>query len=694
MDLFSGLNSAQIDAVKKVDGPLLILAGAGSGKTKTLTHRIAHLIQNHGVNPDEILAVTFTNKAAKEMRERLAKLLNRPNNWYFMPWMGTFHGICVKILRNSGSEIGIDSNFVIYDEQDREHLIKQALKDLHVNDKTFKPKMVASVISNSKNKMILPEEFKDSARSENQKILGDIYARYEILRRKSQSLDFDDILIEVVKLLQTKSEVRKYWQNQFKFIMIDEYQDTNNAQYQIVKLLVNEEQNIAVVGDDWQSIYSWRGADFTNILNFKSDYPNAYEVKLEQNYRSTGNILSAAQKVIEKNHQRTDKKIWTDAGDGEEVKVIPTRDEMDEAERVVEIIYEQLAQKKKLSDVAILYRTNAQSYPLERALVRAKLPHKIIGGMRFFDRKEIKDVLAYLKLVYQRNDSASLNRIINVPTRGIGKTSVDRFMAFKNSTDYDFYDALANVEEAGFTKAVNNKFADFYKIIESIIFSYERNSTPQELIEKILKETKYEKFIDDGTEEGKSRLENLSQLVNIAAEYAELGSFLEDAALMSSADEKADDDKISLMTMHAAKGLEFPVVIIVGMEEGVFPHARVFESPAELEEERRLCYVAMTRAKEELYLTYAQSRMVFGKRQYSLPSQFLSELKDEYEIDDSDVFVDDTPIFNDYEIGDDVYSPAFGRGVVVDLDGLAVSVRFADGKLRKLNVEYANLTKQ
>lgn len=692
MDIFEGLNLAQIDAVKSVDGPLLILAGAGSGKTKTLTHRIAHLIQNHGVSPDEILALTFTNKAAKEMRERLAKLLNRQNNWHFMPWMGTFHGICVRILRKSGSEIGIDANFVIYDESDRKNLVRQIIKDMHLSDKQVKPQTVVAVISSSKNKMISSSEFLDNAKGENQKIFGQIYHKYESALKKAKALDFDDLLLEVVRLLKTRPEVRKSWQDQFKYILIDEYQDTNQAQYHIVKYLVNNQENICVVGDDWQSIYSWRGADFTNILNFKKDFPSAKEVKLEQNYRSTGNILTSAQRLIEKNTLRTNKKLWTELDDGKEVGIIPVRDEIDEAERVVEIIKQSVVEGRKLSDIAVLYRTNAQSYHLERSLTRAKISHKIIGGVRFFDRKEIKDVIAYLRLAYQPSDVASFMRIVNLPARGIGKVSVDKYLAFVNQNNYDFVSGLEHLKESDLSTQVKTKFEVFEKVIVGVKSRYDRGSLPKEIIEEILQLTRYRDFINDRTPEAEDRLANLNVLLNEASLYGDLASFLEDASLMSSADQTAGLDQVSLMTMHSAKGLEFPVVAIVGMEDGICPHARVFETPSELEEERRLCYVAMTRAREELYMLYASTRIVFGERRYCLPSQFLAEIGGDFEIADNEIFVDE-PIFNEFEVGERVNSRQFGDGEIIDVDGLAVSVRFDDGKVRKLNIQYANLVK-
>ncbi len=698
MDLFSGLNEAQVEAVKTIDGPLLILAGAGSGKTKTLTHRIAHLVLNHGVASDEILAVTFTNKAAKEMRQRLGELLKRPVNYFFMPWMGTFHGICVKMLRESGQAINIDPNFVIYDETDRRSLIKRATEELGLSTSQIKPKVVSTVISNAKNQMISATDFQAQAKGHNQTIYSDIYFKYETLRQHAKALDFDDLLNETVRLLKSSETIKKYWQQRFKFILVDEYQDTNFAQYQLVRLLAADNQNICVVGDDWQSIYSWRGADFTNILNFKKDYPQAKEIKLEQNYRSTGNILSSAQNVIEKNNTRSDKKIWTNLGDGDPVIVTPTYDETAEATEVVRIVRQLVANKSiKLSDIAVLYRTNAQSFALERALVQAKIPHKIIGGVPFFDRAIVKDALAYLKLIYQPYDQASFGRIVNVPARGIGKVSVEKFLQWQQQTKFSIVEALNSLDQADSLSAqVKKKLQVFTDIINQLI-KIAATAPPANLLESVYDLTRLKISVDDGSEEGDSQVDHLATLLQEAQAYADLRSFLEDVALMSSSDESSEGSKLNLMTIHASKGLEFPAVIVVGMEEGIFPHSRVFEDPAGLEEERRLCYVAMTRAKRQLYLLYANCRYQFGERTYQLPSQFLVDSglvdTDQPAVDLFDDGVDYEPFVNYLEVGDKVRSPQFGLGEVDSVDGLAVTVRFSDGRQRKLNTEFANLEK-
>jgi DNA helicase-2/ATP-dependent DNA helicase PcrA len=705
MDLLKGLNPAQASAVQTTSGPLLILAGAGSGKTKTLTHRIAYLIAHERIWPNEILAVTFTNKAAREMRERLGNLLQQDSNSrQFMPWMGTFHGICVRLLRIEGDRIGIQSNYVIYDEDDRQGLIKQAMKQLSVTDKQIKPSAVSGIISNAKNELISPEEFCDTASYPFQKEVAKIYVLYENLKAEAGALDFDDLLLETVHLFKEHADVRDKWRSQFKHILIDEYQDTNAAQYAIVKSLVNPDRNICVVGDDWQSIYSWRGADFTNILNFERDFPGATIVKLEQNYRSTGAILEAAQSVITKNTQRTDKKLWTDGPAGAPVQIHGVYDESEEAYVVASRIATQTAiNARDFGDFAILYRTNAQSYTLERALLQQRVPYQIIGGVRFYDRKEIKDIVAYLRLLYQPNDRMSFSRIVNVPTRGIGATSLERFLIWQATSGFDIVSALTNAEQTStLTSRAKASFGQLGEILRSLQGKVADNIAPAELIESLINQTGYRDFILDGTPQAEDREANLGSLISDAKSFATLGDFLEEVALMSSADTSGDTQKVTLMTIHAAKGLEFPVVFMVGMEEGILPHARVYEAgPSELEEERRLCYVGMTRAREELHLSYAQSRLQFGQRGYNAPSRFLEDMGHEVVAAPASSFTSRNPSdydeYNDipaFDIGDQVRSSQFGIGEVVDIDGLAVTVDFvSSGQTKKLNVEYARLEK-
>lgn len=699
MNLLDGLNAAQSEAVQTIFGPLLILAGAGSGKTKTLTHRIAYLIANESIKPSEILAVTFTNKAAREMRDRLGVLLGQTNNRNFMPWMGTFHGICVRILRIDGKAINIGHNFVIYDEDDRQGLVKQAMKQLSIGDNEIKAKSVSSAISSAKNEMVSPDEFESTAQFPYQKNVAKIYKKYESLRKTAGALDFDDLLLEVVRLLKDNKEIRVKWQKLFKHILIDEYQDTNAAQYNIIKLLVNDKQNICVVGDDWQSIYSWRGADFTNILNFERDFKGSKVIKLEQNYRSTGNILDAASKVIAKNVQRTDKKLWTAAGAGDPVQVHELFDESEEANLVASRVSSHVAiGARKFGDFAVLYRTNAQSYTLERAFIQLKVPYQIIGGVRFYDRKEIKDIIAYLRLIYQPQDRMSFSRIANVPIRGIGATSLEKFFLWQASSGMDIITALEHLDQTSIittrAKQAMSNLGQNLRLVQSMI----ETASPNELIEKLLSVTGYRDYLADGTPQAEDREANIGSLLSDAQSFVTLPDFLEEAALMSSADTNSNDQKVTLMTLHASKGLEFPVVFIVGLEEGILPHARVYEAgPAELEEERRLMYVGMTRAREELHLTYTQSRMQFGQRSYNQPSRFIFDMGNEI-VATSPPLISTTheqEFFSDelFTVGDCVRSAAFGSGEVIEVDGLALTIKFDDGRTKKLNAEYARLEK-
>jgi DNA helicase-2/ATP-dependent DNA helicase PcrA len=702
MDILGGLNEAQQEAALTTSGPLLILAGAGSGKTKTLTHRIALLIAEKGIWPSQILAVTFTNKAAREMRERLSRLLNQPNDRSFMPWMGTFHGICVRLLRMDGQFIDVPRNFVIYDEDDRRGLVKQAMKQLSITDKDMKASAVSGAISSAKNAMQNPAEYEASAHYPFQKNVAKIYALYEKRRKEAKALDFDDLLLEAVNLLQSNKEIRDKWKHHFKHILIDEYQDTNAAQYQLVKLLVNDERNICVVGDDWQSIYSWRGADFTNILNFERDFPGSKVVKLEQNYRSTGNILEAAHQVITKNTQRTDKKLWTAEGSGAPVQVHGVYDEAEEARQVADRISAQVTiGARKYNDFAVLYRTNAQSYTLERAFLQLRVPYQIVGGVRFYDRKEIKDIIAYLKLIYQPNDRMSFSRIANVPTRGVGATSLERFLNWQSEEGMDIIDALVRV--GGETVVTGKAKGALANLGEKLLSLRDRveEASPVELIESVIKLVGYRDYILDGTPQAEDREENLGSLLSDAQNFTSISDFLEEVALMSSVDSAEDGNKVTLMTLHAAKGLEFPVVFMVGLEEGILPHARVFDSsPADLEEERRLCYVGMTRAREELHLSYAYSRLQFGQRAYNPMSRFITDMGDQVAMTNPDPnimgYQQDEPFYSDdigFDVGDQVRSAAFGDGEIIDIDGMAVTIAFRSGQTKKLNAEYAHLQK-
>ena len=674
-----GLNERQKEAVETLTGPVLILAGAGSGKTKTLTHRIANLIA-HGVQPSNILAVTFTNKAAKEMRGRLWQLVStfssaglefsstsytgtpaEPSLWdepvgsvrnirvensnqnftlqkrqkpiatepprSFMPYMGTFHGIAVRILRIEADAAGLDRNFVIYDTDDQVSLIRRVMKELRLSDnKNLKPKSIQSIISSEKNQGNGPDEYGAAAFYPNQKQIAKVFRRYEEEKEKAGALDFDDLLLKELELLQNHPEVREKWQKKFQHILIDEYQDTNMVQYNIVKLLVNEERNICVVGDDWQSIYSWRGADFTNILHFERDFPGAKVIKLEQNYRSTGNILEASQKIIHENKTRTDKELFTEAGKGEPVDIESLQDETAEANYVALKILNMQREYPDFADFAVLYRTNAQSYAFEKAFINMHIPYKIVGGVRFYDRKEVKDVLAILRLLLNQRDKVSLTRVVTNVLSGIGEVSLQKVLMAVDAIngteplfDPDFLDVLKTTKaKDGLRKLIN-------------FLKKERNETnvaknTGEVVRDIMSYFDFKSLTDDGTPSSEERMGNLEVLAANAEPYENLEEFLADASLMSSADESSAKNSVTLMTMHAAKGLEFPVVFLVGMEEGLFPSSRCAEDEAGLEEERRLAYVGMTRAMRKLFLTYAASQYSYGSRNYNMPSRFLIEL--------------------------------------------------------------------
>lgn len=626
MQILDQLNPAQVDAVETLSGPLLILAGAGSGKTKTLTHRIANLIL-HGVSQQNILAVTFTNKAAKEMRKRLWGLVEPAEStiipdppYNFMPYMGTFHGICVKILRQEHEAVGLNRDFIIYDSEDQQALIKRIIKNLKIDDKSLKPKAVQSIISKCKNEGTSAEEYADSVFYPKQKNIAKVFERYEIEKAKASALDFDDLLIFTVRLFQNNQDVRARWQERFEHILIDEYQDTNAVQYKLIKLLVNKKHNICVVGDDWQSIYSWRGADFTNILNFEKDFPNAKVVKLEQNYRSTGNILDASQAIINKNKVRTDKTLFTKAGKGKPIVIESLRDENSEAIWVALQIRKMVDSSRNFSDFVVLYRTNAQSYAFEKAFINYKIPYKIVGGVRFYDRKEIKDILAILKIIVNDRDMVSLERVAHNVLSGVGEASLKKIFGFfdQNKTEHPLLDP--NLVDALSPKAKKGILClvDFIK-------QTNQSDVPSKIIENAIAHFKLKEILEDGTPSGDDRIANLAVLIDNAMVYNTLEDFLADTALMSSADESSAKNSVTLMTLHAAKGLEFPVVFLVGLEDGLFPSARS-EKESDLEEERRLAYVGMTRAMQELFLTYAKSRFSFGGRNYSMPSRFLLEL--------------------------------------------------------------------
>ena len=628
----------------------------------------------------------------------MAKLLDEEaDNRQFMPWMGTFHSICVRILRMDGASIGLDKRFLIYDTDDQVSLMKQIMKARGLTDKDIKPRAVLSVISNAKNEMRSAEDFSMSARGPREQKIAELFFAYEKALKEAAALDFDDLLTKTVELLQNSPEIRQKWQRQFEHILIDEYQDTNAVQYALIKLLVNERRNLCVVGDDAQSIYSFRGADYTNILNFERDFPGTTVVKLEQNYRSTGAILDLANSLIQHNIHRTDKNLWTANGDGIDPKLWQLYSESEEALAIANEIQAQIANSRQYGDVAVLYRTNAQSYAIERALRQSYIPYKIVGGLRFLDRAVVKDVLAYLRLLYQPSDRVSFLRIVNVPKRGIGTVSVAKFLDWNDAARRDIVSGLLAVEEVdNLTARAKRPLLELGKILEEL--QQEIDGSPAELIEKIIKRTGYGDFINDGTPQAEERMENIGVLLAEAKAYVDMPAFLEEMALMSSADTAAEQ-QVTLMTLHAAKGLEFPVVFLAGLEEGILPHARVFDSGKadDIEEERRLCYVGVTRAREELFVSCASSRTQFGQIGYNMPSRFLDEMgllvggvdRPAQPPAEADFYSEEIGL----EVGDRVRSPSFGAGEIIDSEGLGVTVKFDDGTVKKLNVEFARLEK-
>ncbi len=701
----SELNPEQQRAVDTTEGPLLILAGAGSGKTKTLTFRIAHILSKGLANPYEILAVTFTNKAAKEMRTRVAELIGEnPDSRSFMPYLGTFHGICVRLLRQNGDSAGIDKNFVIYDESDRLNLIKQLMAREHIDDKQSPPRAVASIISGAKNELMTPSEFDGTSSGPVQKTAAKIFPLYERELKNASALDFDDLIGKTVNMLSNNEAVREKWRGQFKYILIDEYQDTNAAQYKLIKLLTNENNNLCVVGDDWQSIYSWRGADYRNILNFERDYPKAVIIKLEQNYRSTQAILETAHRIISKNSTRSDKKLWTASEGGVPVQVLQAASERNEAEMIIRRIRTQTDMRaRQFSDYAVLYRTNAQSRSLEEQFVRFGIPYKIFGGVRFYDRAEIKDIIAYLRLIYQPEDRASFDRIVNVPARGVGKTSLEHFNYWREELGLGLAEGLMKIDDCKTvaTKAKSG-LIDFRNLLND--FRAQSETLPvAELINALTKRLDYFSHLSDGTVQGESRIENVRELLSVAKGYADIGvsGFLEEVALVTDVDSGQSNrgGSVSLMTLHTAKGLEFPVVFLVGMEEGIFPHSRALFDQSEMEEERRLAYVGMTRAKEELILTYATSRALYGSLQYNLPSQFLADIetagaKSSLGSEGMSSNVPQQPRYApDLNEGDTISHNVFGVGVVLEVQGDVATIHFKNKGVKKLNVSFAPIEK-
>lgn len=741
--ILAGLNPQQKEAVETTEGPLLVVAGAGSGKTSVLTRRIAYLVEEQNVAPWNILAITFTNKAANEMREREQKLLGPAAESI---WMSTFHALCVRILRRDADKINYSRNFSIADSAEQLTLVKHIQKDLNINPKIYDPRGVLSAISNAKNALLTPEDFDSQANSPFEKTTAKIYREYQRRLARDQIMDFDDLIMQTLVLFKKDPTCLHYYQNKFKYILVDEYQDTNEAQYELCRLLAKQYKNICVVGDADQSIYGWRGANMENIMNFEHDYQDAdvKTVKLEQNYRSTGHILAAANSVIKNNRNRKAKNLWTDAGDGEKVDYYRAQSGEDEAHFIIGKIQEEVRdQGRNYKDFAILYRTNSQSRTIEESFVKANIPYQIVGGHKFYDRKEIKDIMAYLKLVANPADTMSFNRIVNTPKRGIGAATVDKLLAFADEHHYSIIEAMDNVELSTIATRTAHKLKDFaLKLHDAIVYAKEHTVTG--LTEKILADFGYTDALhNEHTIEADTRLENLDEFMSVTKNFDEkyepeeddavaLNDFLAEVSLLSDQDDIEDDNKVALMTLHAAKGLEFPVVFLIGMEEGIFPLSRSLMDDGQIEEERRLAYVGITRAREELYLTNAFYRMMYGKSQTNMPSRFLEE------IDEADLKVENPNAGNvitrsqfnvetapfaqtsdhargqvftkakkaagavgaekeGWHVGDQVIHKAWGNGVVIKVSGegedMELDIAFAEKGKKRLLAAFAPIKK-
>ncbi|GAB4332036.1 MAG: DNA helicase PcrA [Calditrichia bacterium] len=733
--LLEELNEKQREAVTQTEGPVLVLAGAGSGKTRVLTYRIAHIINQGLAQPHEILAVTFTNKAASEMKQRIEWLLQMSVRSL---WIGTFHSISTRILHSEARLAGYQSNFTIYDVDDQINQIRRIMEFLNINKESISPRQVQYHISNAKNKIKDARMFEKEATDYKSKLIAKIFWEYEVALRRNNAMDFDDLLVLPIDIFTRHPEVLAKYQNKFKYILVDEYQDTNRAQYYWIKLLSQKHRNLCVVGDEDQSIYKWRGADISNILNFEKDFPEAKVVRLEQNYRSTQTILKAANAVVANNENRLGKKLWSDIAGGGKIQVYAARDEVHEASLVVKKVREELSTNGKynLGDMVVLYRTNAQSRALEEQFRRNNIPYTIVGGIKFYERKEIKDILAYLRVIVNPNDSVNLQRIINFPTRGIGATSLRYLMQYAYEKETTLYNACLNHTQINsLTGAVHARLDEFlaliseYRTLAEQLDAYRLTSR---LVEQVGLKRIYEKsdLVEDET-----RVENINELLNSIEIYVEnnpdsnsLTQYLDEISLITDIDRwDANNPTITMMTLHSVKGLEFPVVFICGMEDGLFPLSRTFDNPEDLEEERRLFYVGMTRAKEKLYLMYAQSRHrfsadSFGSTFRSVASRFIREIPEEYVENHSQVSsgssyrqtyqsrgtkIRKTSFFNEssgnlpdenseYKIGQYVVHETFGKGQILGVDvsnlGTKLTIQFSDRKIRKLIAEYANLT--
>jgi len=730
VSLIKHLNDKQKEAVLTSEGPLLILAGAGSGKTRVLTHKVAYLVEEMDVDPRNILAITFTNKAAKEMKERIEKLLT--SNIYNM-WVSTFHSMCVRILRRDIEHIGYDRSFTIYDSSDQKNLVKETLKELDISDKNFPVNSVISRISDCKNKYISPEKFIKASEGNYRELeIGRIYKRYQKKLEKNGALDFDDLIYKTVELFKTREDILERYQTRFKYVLVDEYQDTNTLQYMLVKMLADKYKNVCVVGDDNQSIYGWRGADIRNILDFEKDFTDAKTIKLEQNYRCTGNILNAANGVIKNNLERKEKVLWTENEEGNKIKKYTATDEKDEATYIVESIQKNVREDSdEYKDHAVLYRTNAQSRAIEEKLIKKNVPYALYGGTRFYDRLEIKDILGYLKAISNNKDEIAFKRIINVPKRGIGKTTIDKVTAIANSEDITFLEVLSRASEYEELKRAKDKLLDFYDMFNKFINEKE-NYNIVDYVEMVIQESGYVEALErENTEESNARQDNIGELLSKVAEFNEdeaneektLEALLEDIALVADIDSyKENTDVVKLMTLHSAKGLEFKNVFIAGVEEGIFPSYRSIEDESQLEEERRIMYVGITRAEKKIYLTNAYSRMMYGRTSYNRESRFIFEIPKNllsenspvkkvagsYETKPTNSYKISNPYVNrnldvnksvelHYDIGDSVAHMKFGEGVVKDIvkagADYEVTIEFKKVGVKKLMSKFAKLKK-
>ncbi|WP_145396462.1 DNA helicase PcrA [Staphylococcus epidermidis] len=723
--LVKNMNSEQSEAVRTTEGPLLIMAGAGSGKTRVLTHRIAYLLDEKDVSPYNILAITFTNKAAKEMKARVEHLVGEEAQ---VIWMSTFHSMCVRILRRDADRIGIERNFTIIDPTDQKSVIKDVLKSENIDSKRFEPRMFIGAISNLKNELKTPEDAQKEANDFHSQMVATVYKGYQRQLSRNEALDFDDLIMTTINLFERVPETLEYYQNKFQYIHVDEYQDTNKAQYTLIKLLANKFKNLCVVGDSDQSIYGWRGADIQNILSFEEDYPEAKTIFLEQNYRSTKNILNAANEVIKHNSERKPKGLWTANSGGDKIQYYEAMTERDEAEYVVKEIMKHQRSGKKYSEMAILYRTNAQSRVLEETFMKSNIPYTMVGGQKFYDRKEIKDLLSYLRVIANSNDDISLQRIINVPKRGIGPSSVEKIQTYALQNNISMFDALAEVDFIGLSKKVTQECISFYEMIQNLIKEQEFLEI-SEIVDEVLQKSGYRDMLDrEQSIESRSRLENLDEFMSVPKDYEEntpleeqsLINFLTDLSLVADIDEADTQNGVTLMTMHSAKGLEFPIVFIMGMEESLFPHIRAIKSEDdhEMEEERRICYVAITRAEELLYITNATTRMLFGRSQSNMPSRFLKEIPED--LLDSHTGQKRQTIYpksqpkrgfskrttstkkqvssSDWKVGDKVMHKAWGEGMVSNVNekngSVELDIIFKSEGPKRLLAQFAPITKK